>query len=869
MTPTTKQGKKIGDKDLLNQIWNSWTRITNWFLDEEYNTKLAGESWCLVFDEMRRTDAQVNAVILAMELPIRSTRWFIKPAENADGETGDLEWEVADFIEDCLFNTMEQTWDDLLREILTMLPFWFSVFEKVYSVEDDKIKIKKLWFRKQTTVMKWETMEWTAWITQRIVSANAESQELWQVSIPSDKLLIFSYRREGDNYEWISVLRSAYKHWYIKDKLIKFDAVKHERLSIWFPVITIPAAANDQDKLEAKTIWMNVRANEQTCVVLPSPEWKFEFSDTRVWNWTDLMESINFHNREIAKNVLAHFMELWNTQSWSRSLGDSQTELFLQSLNSIWKQICDTFNRFVIPQVVDYNFNVDIYPKLAFDVIEQKDMEKFATTISTLIGAAAINPDEDLEDHLRDILQLPARMKDVAWNKGQDGQDSNNNGWTGKTPPAPQKPSDSWKQAPKDKASSDIKDQAAKMNECWCWSCVNHGEFSFDQEYFDLSKIINNKHIVKLQAEARDGENYASLKAKWFKFNDFEKEAFRPLTFAERKVNFTGLKRSLDSFESQLDESLDPLISQIKADLLEKVKKAVESNDIKALGEITASMTGDLAQVVTDIQKEMFEIWKKSAAVEMNVPVPSTKAEVKGAMRVQNDAVVGEIVSKLETQVKTAATWIIANHGWSIVTTNAPEVINAVSEVIDKVFDKGKNAMKTLSLIGSVNLGRSSIFERYPEKIYWFQFSAILDWKTTETCRSLDGRVIKPGSSDFYNFNPPLHYNCRSIMVEILMEETFKPAFTWIPPSITPPTWLDTFKDLKAPIILKSSPVVKVIQQEIEDKKTKIAELEQSWKYPNRLASYKQRVTELEKSLATAFHEFTREILTADGVIFK
>jgi hypothetical protein len=55
-------------------------------------------------------------------------------------------------------------------------------------------------------------------------------------------------------------------------------------------------------------------------------------------------------------------------------------------------------------------------------------------------------------------------------------------------------------------------------------------------------------------------------------------------------------------------------------------------------------MTGDLSQVVTDIQKEMFEIGKKSAAVEMNVPVPATKAEVKGAMRVQNDAVVGEII---------------------------------------------------------------------------------------------------------------------------------------------------------------------------------------------------------------------------------
>jgi len=72
---------------------------------------------------MRRTDAQVNAVLMAMELPIRSSRWYIEPAQNADGETDDAAWEVSDFVEKALFDGMESTWDDTLREILTMLPF--------------------------------------------------------------------------------------------------------------------------------------------------------------------------------------------------------------------------------------------------------------------------------------------------------------------------------------------------------------------------------------------------------------------------------------------------------------------------------------------------------------------------------------------------------------------------------------------------------------------------------------------------------------------------------------------------------------------------------------------------------------------------
>ncbi len=126
------------------------------------------------FDEMRRTDAQINAVLMAMELPIRSTRWYIEPAQNSDGETGDSEWEVADFVEKAIFDGMETTWDDTLREMLTMLPFGFSVFEKVYKIKEDKITIKKLGYRKQSSIHKWETEDGGAGVTQYLVTPLAD-----------------------------------------------------------------------------------------------------------------------------------------------------------------------------------------------------------------------------------------------------------------------------------------------------------------------------------------------------------------------------------------------------------------------------------------------------------------------------------------------------------------------------------------------------------------------------------------------------------------------------------------------------------------------------------------------------------------------
>jgi phage gp29-like protein len=125
---------------------------------------------------------------------------------------------------------------------------------------------------------------------------------------------------------------------------------------------------------------------------------------------------------------LAQFLELGDTSSGSRSLGESQTDMFLQSLTAVAKQICDTINRFLIPELVDFNFDVEDYPQLKFDPLAGKDLEKFANIISTLIGAAAINPDEDLEDFLREKYELPSRMKEEEVEEVKDTDKGNDDG---------------------------------------------------------------------------------------------------------------------------------------------------------------------------------------------------------------------------------------------------------------------------------------------------------------------------------------------------------------------------------------------------------------------------------------------------------
>lgn len=380
---------------------------------------------------MRRSDAQVHACLLALELPIRSTMWQIVAGSTIQEENEEVteeDIEIQKFVERALFETMDTTWDNLLRQILSMCTFGYSVFEKVWKMDGDKIVYKSLEQRLARTIWKWNREEDGRYgVTQMLLMS--DEMKPFNVDIPADKLLIFTFRREGNNMEGISVLRSSYKHWYIKDTLYKLDAVKHERQAVGIPVITLPATHSDQDEQEAEDILSNLRATEKSFVVLPSNEWKFEFAQMGGAKTVDTEKSIDHHNSQIVKNILAGFLDLGSKSGsgGSYALSEDQSSLFLLSLTAIAQQICDVFNREIIPELVDVNFNLaegQGYPKLAFQKLGEVKYDELATSLSTLTSAGMLTPDADLEDHVRELYDLPKKMEDEESETMDDGDET-------------------------------------------------------------------------------------------------------------------------------------------------------------------------------------------------------------------------------------------------------------------------------------------------------------------------------------------------------------------------------------------------------------------------------------------------------------
>lgn len=385
------KGKKI---KIVQERGASGTAIFSGRIYDDYNADLRGQSGIEIFDKMRKSDGMVKAIISALSLPIRSAEWSVDCKDD----------NLKDFIKEALFNKMDMSFDEFVYHALLMLPFGYSVFEKVYKVENGKVYWRKFAPRLPKTIWEWHTDE------------NGNLTGLKQFAIKNGKyvyidldikdLLVFTLDKEGSNFEGTSVLRAAYKHWYIKDNLYDIVNIGLERQAIGLPIIELGDNANDNDVTAAETFVRTVRCNEETGLVLPNGS-KAQILEGKLKS-DDVLQNIRHQDTMIAKSVLAEFLQLGNDgNSGSYALSKDKTNFFMMSLNAIAKNICYTFNEIAIKQLIDYNFGaVKEYPKLKCN-LGGLDSNKIIEGVARLVQTGVITAEENTEEFVRQLLGLP------------------------------------------------------------------------------------------------------------------------------------------------------------------------------------------------------------------------------------------------------------------------------------------------------------------------------------------------------------------------------------------------------------------------------------------------------------------------------
>lgn len=364
--------------------------------NDEFNKELTGQRGAKNYNLMRKTDAQVGAILRVLKLPLLSATWFIE----CDDE------KVEAFLREALFERLH--WHTILRHMLLALDFGYEVLEKVYAVDAGKIWLRKLAHRQQDTIWQWDVDESDD--LRGIVQQVRKGEHYRTIPIPIEKLVLVVFDQEGNNFEGVSVLRHVYKHWFIKDGIYKIDAIAHERFGVGVPVVTAPEGYTPEARDAAIEMCKKYRAGEQAHMFLP-PGWEFRIEGSGNASRYNPLPSIKHHDEMISRAVLAQFLNLGTTETGSRSLGDSFQDLYMFSLRSVADQICDVANGQIIRPLLDFNFagSRTVHAALRYTDMDTKPPAAIMTALNTGVSAGIITPDDELEDWARDLLDAPAR----------------------------------------------------------------------------------------------------------------------------------------------------------------------------------------------------------------------------------------------------------------------------------------------------------------------------------------------------------------------------------------------------------------------------------------------------------------------------
>ena len=375
------------------------------------------------WDRMRREDPQVKSVLRAVTLPIMRTDWVIDGAgcrtEVVAHVAADLGLPVKGEAFVAPLRTKGRfSFKEFLRLALLELVYGHSVFEQVYDQAGGETHLAKLAWRPPRTIEKFEVKAdgGLAAIRQRGHSGGKSPR------LPIDRLVVFVNEREGANWTGESLLRAAYKMWLLKDRALRIQALTAERNGLGLPVVT-GAAPPEELPYEEQIKWLEERIEENLKIAKQARSGdaagaSLAHGETLQFigvtgKLPDLDKPIRYFDEQIARAVLAHFLNL-GTETGSWALGSTFANFFTDSLNAVAQHIADVTNQHVIEDLVDHAFGpTEPAPRIVSAPIgEQQPIT--AEAIKLLIDCGALSKDQQLEEFLRAKYGLPVLAAEVA-----------------------------------------------------------------------------------------------------------------------------------------------------------------------------------------------------------------------------------------------------------------------------------------------------------------------------------------------------------------------------------------------------------------------------------------------------------------------
>ena len=417
------------------EFGTSGLRRFSGYIFEDFLNELTGKNAMKTYKEMVYNDPVVSSLIFAIKMMARKTDWYVEPASE---DAKDME--ASDFLEQCM-EDMTRPWKEIVSEVLSMIQYGHAPMEITYKLrqgdveepykdskfDDGYVGWQSIALRSQDTILKWEFFE------------NGEIKGLWQLAppfykltyIPWEKFLLFRTDYSKNNPEGKSILRAAFRPWMYKKHLEEIEAIGAERGVSGIPIAWVPAniAAPDSADTAAvsalqayKDLVKNIRRDSQEGIVFPL---MYNDKGDKMFDLTLLTtagsetgkigEMIERKSREILQVCLAEFIMLGAGKTGSFALSQTKVDLFLQAIGAYLDLIEEVFNTNAVPRLFELNpqFKCDELPKIRHADIKDMDLNNMGNYVAKLIGAGAIQPDDELSNYLRQAAGLPEALEEL------------------------------------------------------------------------------------------------------------------------------------------------------------------------------------------------------------------------------------------------------------------------------------------------------------------------------------------------------------------------------------------------------------------------------------------------------------------------
>jgi len=356
---------------------------------------------------MRRKDGQARAIHRVLTLPLRTAQLSVIPHGGSSGGDGEEEAELVKMAltEPLSRGGMSTSINKVLAHMGMALADGFAVFEKVWQITSEgKFTLRKLAPRGANTVK---------FILDENGGLEAVRQRVqWQgeridVTIPSDKLLVYTAQHEENPWYGESYLLPAYYHYDKKHKLYYISHLASQFHAIPGRIGTYPPQALKVDRKSFREQLAKMGFN--TAITKPVG-WEIEpFGGTG--GMPDYEKLINHHDAMMAKSVLAHFIQLGTgSSSGSWALSEDQSDFFTIALETILAEWSEVFTFYVAPQLVDFNFSSGAYPEVKFGPLSDQTRDVMAEVFKVLSSATTTNVTPEfmfeIEKKIAEVLGL-------------------------------------------------------------------------------------------------------------------------------------------------------------------------------------------------------------------------------------------------------------------------------------------------------------------------------------------------------------------------------------------------------------------------------------------------------------------------------